>query len=106
MAEGRFVRVPVPLPAEGKTAGFEIEGQPLVLCNAFGEPYVIAGDCPHAGVALAPGVLRGCVLECPLHGGKLDVRTGKPVTPPIRRAARTHEVRLQDGGLEVWVDGA
>jgi len=82
-------------------AAFEIEGKGLLLCNAEGKAFVIANACPHAGVPLAPGVLRGCVLECPFHGGKLDVTTGKPVTPPIRMPVATFAVRGSGDDLEV-----
>lgn len=98
-----WTRIPIPLPPEGRVAAFEVEGKELLLCNALGEAYVIVNQCPHAAVALAPGVLRGCVLECPFHGGKLDVRTGKPVTPPIRADIATFAVRRSGDDLEVAV---
>ncbi|MDG2306425.1 MAG: Rieske 2Fe-2S domain-containing protein [Candidatus Binatia bacterium] len=102
--EARWASVPVAMPAEGRVSAFEVEGHELLLCNAGGEPSVITNQCPHAGVALAPGVLRGSVLECPFHGGKLDVRTGAPVAPPIRRPVRVFPVRQGDAGLLVQLD--
>lgn len=101
MAEGSWRAVPIELPAAGRVAPFELDGEELLLCNVEGEPHVIANRCPHAGVALAPGVLRGCVLECPFHGGKLDVRTGEPVAAPIRRDVRRFPVRAAGDGWEV-----
>ena len=66
--------------------------------------YAIEDRCPHAGVALASGRLEGFVLECPLHGGRLDVRDGSPVEAPIRRAAERFAVREGvRGELEVLV---
>jgi nitrite reductase/ring-hydroxylating ferredoxin subunit len=93
--------IPVPLPRPGVLRPFEVEGRRLVLCNAEGAPRVLEDLCPHAGVALSPGRLVGCVLECPFHGGKLDVRDGRPVAPPIRRPVRTFPVRTVDERLEV-----
>ena len=93
--------VPVPFPAVGRTCGFEVAGQRLLLCNAEGEPYVLYDECPHVRVPLSGGKLEGTVLECPLHGGKIDVRDGAPAGRPIRARARCVAVRLQDGGLEV-----
>jgi nitrite reductase/ring-hydroxylating ferredoxin subunit len=46
------------------------------------------------------------VLECPLHGGKLDVRDGSPVAPPIRRPVATFPVRRTQDGLEVGLVSA
>ena len=91
----------MPLPQPGVLRPFEVDGARLLLCNVEGAPHVLEDLCPHAGVALAPGRLVGCVLECPFHGGKLDVRDGTPVAPPIRRAVRTFAVRATDEGFEV-----
>ena len=35
--------------------------------------------------ALDAAALAGCILECPVHGGRLDVRDGSPQRHPIRR---------------------
>lgn len=96
-----WLPIPVPLPTPGMLRPFDVAGRRLVLCNAGGTPYVLEDSCPHTGVALSPGRLSGCVLECPFHGGKLDVRDGTPVAPPIRRRARTFPVRIAGDRLEV-----
>jgi nitrite reductase/ring-hydroxylating ferredoxin subunit len=98
--------VPVALPAAGGMTAFEAGGLRLVLCNAGGAPYVVEDRCPHAFVYLSGGRLEGAVLECPLHGGKLDVRDGRPVAPPIRKPARTFAVRRSETKLEVEVPHA
>ena len=96
-------RVPVPLPAVGRTCGFEVAGRRLLLCNAEGVPYVVEDRCPHVQVPLEGGVLSGAVLECPLHGGRLDVRDGQPVALPIRKAVACFAVRREDGAFFVEV---
>jgi nitrite reductase/ring-hydroxylating ferredoxin subunit len=98
-----WLAIPVPLPKPGVLRPFEAGGRRLVLCNVDGAPHVLEDSCPHTGVALSPGRLTGCVLECPFHGGKLDVRDGTPVAPPIRRRARCYPVRIVDDRLEVGV---
>jgi 3-phenylpropionate/trans-cinnamate dioxygenase ferredoxin subunit len=95
------VAVPVPFPALGRSSGFEVEGRGLLLCNGDGAPYVIENVCPHTAVSLAGGVLQGTVLECPHHGGRLDVRDGRPVRLPIRRSVACYPVRAAGAGLEV-----
>jgi nitrite reductase/ring-hydroxylating ferredoxin subunit len=98
-----WVEVPVALPPPGGMAAFELGGLELVLCNAAGMPCVVEDRCPHAEVALSEGRLEGFVLECPLHGGKLDVRDGKPAAAPIRRPVRTFPVRRDGDRLQVEV---
>ena len=97
----RWVPVPVGIPAPGESIGFEVDGRALLVCATDAGVFVLDATCPHGRVSLEAGALRGCVLECPLHGGKLDVRTGAPVQPPIRTPARTYAVRAEGEKLEV-----
>jgi nitrite reductase/ring-hydroxylating ferredoxin subunit len=87
-------------------AAFEAGGERLVLCNAGGTPYVVQDRCPHAFAYLSEGRLDGHVLECPLHGGKLDVRDGSPAAPPIRKPARSFAVRQQGDHIQVEIPHA
>jgi nitrite reductase/ring-hydroxylating ferredoxin subunit len=84
----------------------EAAGQRLLLCNVGGTAHVIEDRCPHAFARLSEGRLEGHVLECPLHGGKLDVRDGQPLAPPIRRPVRTFAVRRSGEQLQVEIPDA
>ncbi len=45
---------------------------------------IVATDdrCPHMSAPLSIGELDGCVVACPLHEGRFDLCTGKPVQMP------------------------
>jgi 3-phenylpropionate/trans-cinnamate dioxygenase ferredoxin subunit len=45
---------------------------------------VVATDdrCPHMSAPLSLGELDGCVVGCPLHEGRFDLETGRPVRMP------------------------
>ena len=90
-------------PAPGEMRALECAGRPIVLCNAEGQLYAVDDDCPHAGAPLSEGRLRGCILECPLHGGKIDVRDGSPAALPIRTPARSYAVRAGASGIEIEI---
>lgn len=53
-----------------------IDGRSVVLFNIDGTIHAIDDACPHQGASLANGQLDGCVLRCPAHGLRFDVRTG------------------------------
>ncbi len=91
----------VPALSAGEVRAVEAEGRRLVLCEVEGSVYALDDRCPHADVSLSGGRLEGAILECPLHGGKLDVRDGKPARPPIRRPANTYPVRATASGYEI-----
>lgn len=54
-----------------------VDGQSIVLFNIGGAFYAVDNTCPHNGASLASGRLEGCVLRCPAHGLRFDLRTGR-----------------------------
>lgn len=99
MADG--VRVEIAELAPGELRAVRAGDVALVVCNVAGDWYALEDRCPHTQVKLSGGRLEGCLLECPLHGGKLDVRDGSPQRPPIRRPAASFPVRRVAGGIEI-----
>jgi len=95
------VQVDVSDLAPGQTRAVEEGGLKILVCNAEGRFYAIQNRCPHSAVRLDGAALRGCVLECGVHGGRLDVRDGSPVGYPIRRRAVTYPVSEFDGKIEI-----
>jgi 3-phenylpropionate/trans-cinnamate dioxygenase ferredoxin subunit len=53
-----------------------IDGRSVVLFNVDGALHAIDNSCPHNGASLASGQLDGCMLRCPAHGLRFDLRTG------------------------------
>jgi 3-phenylpropionate/trans-cinnamate dioxygenase ferredoxin subunit len=97
-----WVEAGSPPPGEGALQRVDVRGKSIVVCRVSDRLYAIADRCPHADVALSGGRLTGFVLECPLHGGRLDVRDGSPVEPPIRRSVERFAVRQgMRGDLEI-----
>ena len=56
--------------------------------------YATDGYCTHEMALLADGFVLGEEIECPLHQGRFDLRTGKPLCPPVSEALRTYPVRI------------
>lgn len=77
----------------------EIDGRPLAVCAAQGGYYVFLDRCTHEDVALSNGFLEGCEIECPLHGSRFDIRTGKCLTPPATDDVRTFTTKVEEGAL-------
>lgn len=97
----RWVAVEGEPPAPGTMRGVDADGAPLVLCNVEGTLYAVEDRCPHVRIPLSGGCLEGPLLQCPLHGGKVDVRDGSPAAPPVRRPVPTHPVRQREGAVEI-----
>ncbi|MEL6767788.1 MAG: non-heme iron oxygenase ferredoxin subunit [Pseudomonadota bacterium] len=60
--------------------------------------------CTHEDESLEDGMVIDCVIECPLHGGRFDIRTGKALSAPVSRDLGTYEVKIESG--RVWVKTA
>ena len=88
------------VPDPGKTL-VEVEGDMVALFHVEGRWYAIDDVCTHDGGPLADGELRDHKISCPRHGAKFDIRTGAALTMPAVRPTRSHEVKVEDGG--VWV---
>ena len=63
--------------------------------------YASLALCNHGGADLCDGYFDGHIIECPLHQGAFDVRTGQPAGAPATRPMRTFETRVLDGMVQV-----
>ena len=61
-----------------------------------GEIFAVDNLCTHGNALLTDGEFEDCFIECPLHAGLVDLRTGKAAGTPIIRDTRRYEVRLED----------
>jgi nitrite reductase/ring-hydroxylating ferredoxin subunit len=95
------VTIEAPELGVGELRACEVAGRSLVICRAEDSWYALEDRCPHAAVPLSGGRLRGHLLECPFHGGLVDVRDGRAAGLPIRRPATSFPVRARAGGLEI-----
>ena len=57
--------------------------------------------CTHGGALLSDGYFDRHTIECPLHQGCFDVRTGEATGAPATRALRTVAVREHNSRIEL-----
>ncbi|MFM0341557.1 Rieske (2Fe-2S) protein [Paraburkholderia fungorum] len=77
-----------------------VDGRSIVLFNIDGTIHAIDDSCPHNGASVASGQLEGCMLRCPAHGLRFDLRTGRmPGAGGL--SLTTFPVRAIDGKLVV-----
>jgi len=74
--------------------------------NCEGELLAIEDRCSHDDGPLAEGELDidACTVECPRHGSRFDLRTGRPLTLPAYTPVDTFPVLVQDGLIKLEVD--
>jgi naphthalene 1,2-dioxygenase ferredoxin component len=86
---------------EGEVIGREIDGADIALYKVNGQVYATENVCSHAFARLSDGSMDGYSVECPLHGGKFDVRTGQGLCEPITDDIRTYAVRVIGNDIEL-----
>jgi 3-phenylpropionate/trans-cinnamate dioxygenase ferredoxin subunit len=68
-----------------------------------GRYYALEDVCPHAYALLSQGFVEREEIECPLHGAKFHIPTGKCTKEPADRDLARYEVKLEGGRLFVSV---
>jgi naphthalene 1,2-dioxygenase system ferredoxin subunit len=81
-----------------------VNGLSVALYVVDGEYFATADLCTHGQASLSDGYLDGELIECPLHQGTFNVKTGAAVDAPCSVAVRTFPVKLQDGVLHVGIE--
>jgi ethylbenzene dioxygenase ferredoxin subunit len=87
----------------GQMLRFDISGlPPLAAFNIDGEIYCTSNVCTHNFAILTDGFFEADVVECPLHGGLFNVRTGAALQFPCEKSLRTYPVTAL--GEDLYID--
>jgi apoptosis-inducing factor 3 len=84
--------------------GVEIEGVPVALYKLGEQVYATHGICTHALAFLADGFVEDGKIECPLHQGQFDIRSGRALCTPLTEDIKTYAVKVEDGTVFVELD--
>lgn len=82
-----------------------VEAGGIAICLARlddGSFHALADRCTHEDYSLSDGDLWDSSVECPMHGSRFDVRTGKVTGLPAVIPARVFPVTVEEG--EVYVE--
>ncbi len=78
----------------GEMTYVEVGDAPVCLINYDGDYYALSDICTHEEASLSDGEIVGDEVECPLHGGAFEIRTGLPVAFPVVVPTETYQVRI------------
>jgi naphthalene 1,2-dioxygenase system ferredoxin subunit len=79
------------------------EGREIALYGMEGQVYASDNVCTHGNARLCDGFLDGHEIECPLHQGKFDIRSGKAMCAPLTEDLRTYPVKVEDGHVFIEI---
>ena len=96
---------------KGKPVGFTRMGEKIVAWrDSQGNLSVMGDQCPHRGVALSAGKLKGECIQCPFHGFEYDTSgncklvpaNGRSAEPPKALHVKTYPTREAHGFIYLW----
>ncbi|MCB1864786.1 MAG: non-heme iron oxygenase ferredoxin subunit [Chromatiales bacterium] len=90
--------------APGKMQRFDGDGYRLVIANVDGRFHAADDRCTHEEASLATGNLHGCLLKCPLHGSRFDLRDGRVLDDPAEEDLRIYPCRSDGDDVIVELD--
>ena len=87
----------------GELMYVEVGDEFVCLINMDGEIHAINDTCTHEEASLSDGTIIDGEIECPLHGGAFDIRTGQPTAFPVVVAIEKYDVRIEGDEIQVKV---
>jgi nitrite reductase/ring-hydroxylating ferredoxin subunit len=82
----------------------EVEEHEILVLRACGRLFAVGNICSHEEVWLDDGDVHEatCEIECPMHEGRFDLRTGAATHEPAETPIPTYAVRVD--GDDVFVE--
>ena len=81
----------------------EVKDHFVAIFNVDNKLYAIEDICTHDDGPLAEGTLDGTIIECPRHGAKFDIATGKVISMPAITPVPRYEVRTQNDDIQIFI---
>jgi 3-phenylpropionate/trans-cinnamate dioxygenase ferredoxin subunit len=88
--------------AVGQFKSVQAAGKRLLICHTETGWYAIDDTCTHDDGPLGDGWLEGNAIECPRHGARFDVATGKVLCLPAAVPIKSYPLKIE--GDEIKVD--
>lgn len=93
---------------DGSTIGVQVFGKEYLITRQGGEFFVLNGRCTHRGGILKNGSIGGGTVQCPKHGARFNLCTGKMEgqvkIPLIGKASDIRRYTVELVGNELFIE--
>ena len=89
---------------DGAGIAVDAGSRELALFRIGERVYATDSHCTHGQARLCEGFVEGDEIECPLHQGRFDLRTGAATCAPAAEALKTYPVRIDAGRVYVALE--
>ena len=84
--------------------GLSLGGVPIAVFRLDDGFHALHDICPHGQARFSEGYVEDPCVECPLHQGLVNIRTGAAAAAPISTPTKTYRVRIVAERVEVEVE--
>lgn len=89
--------------SDGDVLAVDLEDREIALYRIDSRLYATDNLCTHGSGRLCEGFLMGFSIECPLHQGLFDIRSGAPLREPAEEPLATYAVEIEGGEVYIVV---
>jgi 3-phenylpropionate/trans-cinnamate dioxygenase ferredoxin subunit len=86
---------------DGSVRIFDVDGKKIAICHVENSFFAVADLCTHDGGPLGEGELVDHQIECPRHGARFDIVTGKALCLPAVLPVPTYRIEVR--GDDLWI---
>lgn len=83
---------------DGCPAAVIADGHAIAIFRVETELFALHDLCTHGAARLSEGFVENGCVECPLHQGLFDLRSGAVRSAPLTEAVRSYPLRVTDAG--------
>ncbi|GAB4381745.1 MAG: hypothetical protein Kow0042_32220 [Calditrichia bacterium] len=83
---------------------YEVKGTRIALFRLEDGYYAIDDNCSHEEASLAEGEVEDGEVECPRHGARFDIRTGRNLSFPAVIPVKSYPVKVEEGEIYIQVE--
>nr|MBN2276162.1 non-heme iron oxygenase ferredoxin subunit [candidate division Zixibacteria bacterium] len=86
---------------EARTRVFEIGGKQLLVAREKDQVYIIDNTCTHDNGIIGDGKVIQGEVQCPRHGARFDIKTGRAMQLPAIMDIKTYKTMVVNGDVMV-----
>ena len=83
---------------------FDLDDKTFCIYKLQDGFYATDGICTHESVHLEEGLVMDGEIECPMHQGIFDIKTGKAKSPPACDDLKIYETKVDSGKVYIKIE--
>jgi len=89
----------------GSVKVVEYDNVPIAIFKLGDQYHAIDDTCSHDEASLSEGeIVEECQIECPMHGARFDIKTGKNLSFPAVVPVKSYPVKVENGVIYIEVE--